>query len=66
VIVLLKSALSLRKRNVEYAEFGIAAGTGVLSCVLSYLLDNGSMLILGGVIVLIITVVNYFQRNKTN
>lgn len=60
-IVLIASASTLGKREAEMIDFGIGALSGVLTIVLSFLLDNGSMGELCGGIVLVIIAVNFFK-----
>lgn len=62
VTLLIISACTLKKRNADYIESGIAAVSGFLLIALSFWLDNGSMFELGGVIVLISVAVNFFSK----
>lgn len=59
-ILLIVSACILVKRKAILTEFGIGAISGVLTIVLSFLLENGSMLMLCGSVVLIIVAINFF------
>lgn len=61
VTLLIISASTLQKRGASLLDYGIAAGSGLLTVLLSFLLHNGSMFELGGGVVLIITAVRYFQ-----
>ncbi len=62
VILLVISAMTLTKRNASFLEFLISAASGGLSFHLAKLLDNGSMLQLGGAVVMIITVIGFFKK----
>lgn len=64
VIVLIVSASTLKKRDAEKLDYALVAGSGFASIVLSFLFDNGSMLMLGGVITIIVSVVSFF-KNKS-
>lgn len=68
VILLIASAATLSRRNASFVDILIGAGSGILSFFLSKLLDNGSMLELGGFVVLIIVAVSFFRKlsGKTN
>lgn len=61
-ILLIVSASILLKRQAFLYEYFITAFGGGLSVFLSRFLKNGSMLSIGGYIVLIITVVNFYRR----
>ncbi|MBO5174109.1 MAG: zinc-ribbon domain-containing protein [Eubacterium sp.] len=60
-IVLIASSASLLKRNAAFIDYIVAAISGLLLIGSSYLFNNGSMLQLSGMIVLIIVAVNYFK-----
>lgn len=62
VILLIASATTLTKRSASFLEILIGAGSGGLSLYLSNYLENGSMLELGGAVVLIIVAVSFFKK----
>ena len=62
VILLIASAATLPKRGASYIEILIGAGSGALSFYLAKHLENGSMLQLGGAVVLIIVAVSFFKK----
>lgn len=59
-ILLIVSASLLYKRSASLIEYLIGAGSGALSVYMSRFLDNGSLLLLAGWLVVIIVVVNFF------
>ena len=61
-ILLITSASILLRRDAHLYEYFITAIGGALSVYLSRFLTNGSMLELGGYIVMIITVIHFFRR----
>ena len=61
VIVLLVSASSLKKRDAEKIDYALVVGSGFISITLSFWFDNGSMLMLGGVITIIVSVVSFLR-----
>lgn len=62
VILLVASAATLTRRDASFFEILICAGSGGLSFYLANYLDNGSMLQLGGAVVLIIVAVSFFKK----
>lgn len=66
VILLTISAGTLKRKNADYIESGIAAGSGFLLIALSFLLDNGSLFKLGGIAVLIIVAIYFFRTLGTD
>lgn len=62
VILLIASAVTSSKRSASFLEILIVAGSGGLSLFLANYLDNGSLLQLGGIIVLIIVTVSFFIK----
>lgn len=62
VILLIASAATLTRRGASFLEILIGAGSGGLSCYLANYLDNGSMLQLGGAVVLIIVAISFFKK----
>lgn len=62
VILLIASAATLTRRGASFLEILIDAGCGGLSFYLANYLDNGSMLQLGGAVVLIIVTVSFFKK----
>lgn len=60
-IVLIATAVTLPKRNAILVDYGITALAGVVTILLSFLLDNGSMLLLCGGITIVIVAVNFFK-----
>lgn len=64
VIVLIVSASMLKKRHAENLDYALVVGSGFMSIVLSFLFDNGSMLMLGGVISIVISVVSFVKCKK--
>lgn len=62
VILLIVSAIILPIRKASYMEILIGAGSGVLTFYLAKYLENGSMLQLGGIIVLIIVTISFFKK----
>ena len=62
VILLIASAATLTRRGASFLEILIGAGSGGLSFYLANYLDNGSILQLGGAVVLIIVAVNFFKK----
>lgn len=62
VILLIASAATLTRRGASFLEILIGAGCGGLSFYLANYLDNGSMLQLGGAVVLIIVTVSFFKK----
>ena len=62
VILLIASATTLTRRSVSFLEILIGAGSGGLSFYLANYLENGSMLQLGGAVVLIIVAVSFFKK----
>ena len=62
VILLVASAATLTRRGASFFEILIGAGSGGLSFYLANYLDNGSMLQLGGAVVLIIVAVSFFKK----
>lgn len=59
VIILIASAASLKKRDVGLIDFCMGILSGLIMIGLSFLLFNGSLIQLGGGIVLIIVVINF-------
>lgn len=59
-IVLIVSASTLKKRNANNLECALVVVSGFVSIALSFLFDNGSMLMLGGVITIVVGVVSFF------
>jgi len=66
LIVLIISTCILGRKNAGYIDFGIGALSGILTIILSFLLDNGSMLQLSGGVILIIVAVLFFRRLRKN
>lgn len=66
ILLLIIAACTLRKRETEYIEYGISILSGFLPIVCSFALDNGSMFELGGAVVLIIVVANFFKNLGEN
>lgn len=64
VIVLIVSASNLKKRKADNIEYALVAGSGFVSMALSPLFDNGSMLMFGGVITIVISVVSFIKCKK--
>ena len=62
VILLITSATTLTRRGVSLLEILIGAGSGGLSFYFANYLENGSMLQLGGAVVLIIVAVSFFKK----
>lgn len=62
VVLLIASAATLTRRDASLLEILIGAGSGVVSLCLANLLDNGSLLELGGAVVLIIAAVSFFKK----
>ena len=63
VIVLIVSACNLKRRQADNFGYLLSAGSGLVAIALSYLYDNGSMIMLGGVVTIVISVIS-FLRNK--
>ncbi len=63
-VVLIVSAATLERRGAAMTDYALGIGSGVLVILLSFLLENGSMGELGGVIILIVVAVNYFRSLK--
>ena len=59
VIIIIASSTSLVKRSVGLLDFGIGILSGLIMIGLSFLLSNGSLIQLGGGIVLIIVAINF-------
>ncbi|MGN1155931.1 MAG: zinc ribbon domain-containing protein [Agathobacter sp.] len=64
VIVLIVSASNLKKRKADNIEYALVAGSGFVSIALSLLFDNGSMLLFGGVITIVISVISFIKCKK--
>lgn len=64
VIIIIASAGTLKKRNAEYLDYGLAAIGGLVLIVLSFMLGNGAVFELGGAIALIVVAVNFFKRKS--
>ncbi|MBE6940405.1 MAG: zinc ribbon domain-containing protein [Ruminococcaceae bacterium] len=62
VILLVASAATLTRRGASFLEILIGAGSGGLSFYLANHLNNGSMLQLGGAVVLIIVAISFFKK----
>ena len=62
VVLLIASAATLTRRDASLLEILIGADSGVVSLCLANFLDNGSMLELGGAVVLIIAAVSFFKK----
>lgn len=62
VIVLLASADSLKKKACENIDCAIAVGSGFVCIVLSFLLHNGSILILGGFLTIVFGIVSFLKH----
>lgn len=62
VILLIASAATQMRRGTSFIEIIIGAGSGVLAFQMAKYLDNGSMLQLGGAVVLIIVAISFFKR----
>lgn len=60
-IVLIASAATLSKREASMIDFAVGAVSGLFTLLVSVFLDNGSMALLGGGIILIIIAVNFFK-----
>ena len=60
-IVLIASAATLAKREASMIDFAVGAASGLFTLLVSVFLDNGSMALLGGGIILIIIAVNFFK-----
>ena len=59
VIIIIASSTSLVKRSAGLLDFGIGILSGLIMIGLSFLLSNGSLIQLGGGIVLIIVAINF-------
>lgn len=62
IIVLIVSASTLKKRDAEKLDYALVVGSGFASIVLSFLFDNGSMLMLGGVITIIVGMAMFMKK----
>lgn len=66
IIILIISVSTLKKREAEYMDYAIAAGSGVLPIAFSFLLNYGAMFELGGAIVLLLVAMNFFRNLAAN
>lgn len=62
VIVLIVSACNLKKRQADQLGYLLSVGSGLVTIALSYLYDNGSMVILGGIITVVVSAVSFFKQ----
>lgn len=62
ITLIVSSNTTLRKRNAAQADYLLAAGSGAFSIMLSFLFHNGSFLMLGGVIIIIVSVIRFLKR----
>lgn len=63
IITLIVSAnTTLRKQDARQADYLLAAGSGAFSVILSFLFHNGSFLMLGGIIIMIVSVIRFLKR----
>lgn len=58
VIILIASASTLKKRDARKLDCLLAIGSGLCTVVLSFLFQNGSVLMLGGVITIIVSLIS--------
>lgn len=65
IIVLIAAACSLAKRSASMIDFSISALSGLITIGISFLFDNGSVLELGGGVVLIVIAVNFAKAVMT-
>lgn len=65
-IMLISSAATLKKRNCKISDYGVVFFSGIVTIGLSFLLENGSMGLLCGIITSIIVIVNYFKQTSGN
>ena len=62
VIVLIVSACHLKKRQADQLGYLLSVGSGLVAIALSYLYDNGSMVMLGGIVTIVVSAVSFFKQ----
>lgn len=62
LFVLIVSASTLKKREAERLDYILVAGSGFITIVLSFLFHNGSVLMLGGVITILVSGISYLKK----
>ena len=61
-IVLIVSACNLKKRQADKLGYLLSVGSGLVTIALSYLYDNGSAVMLGGIVTTVVSAVSFFKQ----